>query len=104
MRMELHALGARGSGFESRRLRLYTFQVEPCYGRGMANFVCKHCGRSFWSKHSTAQYCSRACSARDHREVLIQAASKPVYTDEDLLQFLIERAQALGRTPVKLEM
>jgi Homing endonuclease associated repeat/HNH endonuclease len=71
----------------------------------MAHFNCKHCGNRFWSKHSVAQYCSRSCSAQAHRDILVKAAASALdYTDEELLQRLVEKARELGRTPSKREV
>ncbi len=69
----------------------------------MAKFICNNssCGQEFTSKHSTAKYCSRKCSGKvNQRAALIEQK----YSDEELLQFLIDKAKELGRTPGKREL
>ena len=71
----------------------------------MPNFTCtnEQCGKEFYSRHSTAQYCGRRCAGiattadpavRERRR---QGMLK--YTDEWLIQHLVDLGEHLGRTP-----
>ena len=76
----------------------------------MPHFTCanKDCKTEFYSKHSTAKFCSRRCAgvttmsnpviAEKHRTQMIK------YTDDYLLGRILDQAEVLGRTPTTREI
>jgi hypothetical protein len=77
----------------------------------MPQFNCgnRQCKKEFYSKHSTAKYCSRRCSGivtMSNPEIKERHRKRmnSTYTDEKLIARLIEQAGELGRTPTTREV
>jgi hypothetical protein len=66
------------------------------------------CSTEFYSKHSTAKYCSRRCSGTatmSQPEIALKHRDRMrKYSDEFLLETLCEQAKVLGRTPSRREI
>lgn len=66
------------------------------------------CSADFYSKHSTAKYCTRRCagthSMRRPDVMERQRMRMRKYTDEDLISRLVARAMELGRAPTCRDM
>lgn len=78
----------------------------------MPQFTCKRplCEKEFYSRHSTAKFCSRRCAnsvtavQRVQNGGYINQVGVQRQTDEDLLRRVTDRAADLGRTPSKREI
>ena len=64
----------------------------------MLSFQCNYCRKDFYSKHSTAKYCSHQCSNTVNYKNLKNIDHKK-YTDEELLEALKRCSIKLGKTP-----
>lgn len=67
-------------------------------------FTCQNqkCGKHFYSKHSKAKYHSRSCAAQVNCPKGMKRSN--TYSDEELLQALVDAAQKLGRTPSRRDL
>jgi hypothetical protein len=73
-------------------------------------FVCHNpeCKREFFSKHSVAKFCCRSCSAKYNgkynTELKKHGCCDRKYTDEFLINNLIEYSKKIGKTPSTSEI
>jgi 5-methylcytosine-specific restriction endonuclease McrA len=76
----------------------------------LPTFTCQfsQCSTEFYSKHSTAKYCTRRCagiaSMRKPEVAERQSMRMRKYTNEELIHLLVTQAAALGRTPTTREV
>lgn len=74
----------------------------------MGKFQCSKsgCNKEFISKHSTAQYCSRQCAGKanfENNHHNFNGCYSRKYTDEELIEILIEWSIKHSKTPTRRE-
>jgi transposase-like protein len=60
----------------------------------------EECGEHFYSKHSTARFCSRSCAGIANAKLLLPG-SRRKYSDAYMLQALVSEYDRTGKTPSK---
>jgi len=98
-----------GCEFDSRPVQWASNQSTEslCCGHReslVPQLVCANpkCGRSFYSKHAEARFCSRRCANSANQAA--RAGRPRVYSDEELITELQTLGAKLGRTPSRREI